>query len=120
MARTRSRRYEKAAAKVDRNKRYPVTEGFALIKSLAGPKFDESVDVAVRIGIDAKKTDQLVRGSVSLPKGTGKSIKIAVFAEGDRAKAALEAGADFVGSADLADKIETSPTRSRRAGPTST
>ncbi len=106
MARTRSRRYEKAAAKVDRNKRYPVTEGFALIKSLAGPKFDESVDVAVRIGIDAKKTDQLVRGSVSLPKGTGKSIKIAVFAEGDRAKAALEAGADFVGSADLADKIE--------------
>ena len=60
----------------------------------------------MRIGIDAKKTDQLVRGSVSLPKGTGKSVKIAVFAEGDRAKAALEAGADFVGSADLADKIE--------------
>lgn len=106
MARTRSRRYQKAAAKVDRNKRYPVVEGLSLIKSLAGPKFDETVDVAVRIGIDAKKTDQLVRGSVSLPKGTGKSIKIAVFAEGDRAKAAQEAGADFVGSADLADKIE--------------
>lgn len=106
MARFRSRRYQKAATKVDRNKRYPVAEGFALIKSLAGAKFDETVDVAVRIGIDAKKTDQLVRGSVSLPKGTGKSIKIAVFAEGDRAKAALEAGADFVGSADLADKIE--------------
>jgi large subunit ribosomal protein L1 len=106
MARIRSRRYQKAAAKVDRNKRYPVAEGLSLIKSLAGPKFDETVDVAVRIGIDAKKTDQLVRGSVSLPKGTGKSIKIAVFAEGDRAKAALEAGADFVGSADLADKIE--------------
>jgi large subunit ribosomal protein L1 len=106
MARIRSRRYQKAAAKVDRNKRYPVVEGLSLIKSLAGPKFDETVDVAVCIGIDAKKTDQLVRGSVSLPKGTGKSIKIAVFAEGDRAKAALEAGADFVGSADLADKIE--------------
>lgn len=106
MARKRSRRYQKAAEKVDRNKRYPVAEGIALIKSLASPKFDEAVDVAVRIGIDAKKTDQLVRGSVSLPKGTGKSIKIAVFAEGERAKDALAAGADFVGSADLADKIE--------------
>lgn len=106
MARIRSRRYQKAAEKVDRNKRYAVVDGLALIKSLAGPKFDEAVDVAVRIGIDAKKTDQLVRGSVSLPKGTGKSVKIAVFAEGDRAKDALAAGADFVGSADLADKIE--------------
>lgn len=106
MARTRSRRYLKALAKVDRTRSYPVTEGMALIKSLTGPKFDESVDVAVRIGIDAKKTDQLVRGSVSLPKGTGKSVKIAVFAEGDRAKEALDAGADFVGSADLADRIE--------------
>ena len=106
MARTRSRRYQKAAEKVDRNKRYAVVEGFALIKSLTGPKFDEAVDVAVRIGIDAKKTDQLVRGSVSLPKGTGKSVKIAVFAEGEKAKDALAAGADFVGSADLADKIE--------------
>ena len=106
MARIRSRRYLKAAEKVDQTKRYPVVEGLALIKSLTGPKFDETVDVAVRIGIDAKKTDQLVRGSVSLPKGTGKSVKIAVFAEGDRAKEALAAGADFVGSADLADKIE--------------
>jgi large subunit ribosomal protein L1 len=106
MARMRSRRYQKAAAKVDQTKRYPVVEGMSLIKSLAGAKFDEAVDVAVRIGIDAKKTDQLVRGSVSLPKGTGKSVKIAVFAEGERAKEALAAGADFVGSADLADKIE--------------
>lgn len=106
MARTRSRRYQKAAAKVDRTKRYPVAEGLALIKSLAGPKFDEAVDVAVRIGIDAKKTDQLVRGSVSLPKGTGKSVKIAVFADGERAKEALAAGADYVGAADLADRIE--------------
>ena len=106
MARIRSRHYQKAAEKVDRNRRYPVIEGLALIKSLVGPKFDETIDVAVRIGIDAKKTDQLVRGSVSLPKGTGKSVKIAVFAEGERAKEALAAGADFVGSADLADKIE--------------
>ena len=106
MARKRSRRYQKAAAKVDRTKRYPVVEGLSLIKSLAGPKFDEAVDVAVRIGIDAKKTDQLVRGSVSLPKGTGKSIRIAVFADGERAKEAQAAGADFVGAADLAEKIE--------------
>lgn len=106
MARKRSRRYQKAAAKVDRNRRYPVVEGMALIKSLATAKFDEAIDVAVCIGIDAKKTDQLVRGSVSLPKGTGKSIKIAVFAEGAKAQDALAAGADFVGSADLADKIE--------------
>lgn len=106
MARKRSRRYQKAAEKVDRNKRYPVVEGMTLIKSLATAKFDEAIDVAVCIGIDAKKTDQLVRGSVSLPKGTGKSIKIAVFAEGAKAQEALAAGADFVGSADLADKIE--------------
>ncbi len=106
MARPRSRRYLKAAEKVDSTKRYAVVEGLSLIKSLVGPKFDETVDVVVRIGIDPKKTDQLVRGSVSLPKGTGKSIKIAVFAEGAKAQEALAAGADFVGSADLAEKIE--------------
>ena len=82
MARKRSRRYQKAATKVDRSKRYSLAEGMALIKSLAGPKFDETVDIAVRIGIDAKKTDQLVRGSVSLPRGTGKTLKIAGFAKG--------------------------------------
>jgi large subunit ribosomal protein L1 len=106
MVRKRSRRYEKSAAKIERNKRYAIEEGFTLVKSLPGPKFDESIDVAIRIGIDAKKTDQLVRGSVSLPKGTGKTIKIAVFADGDKAQEALDAGADFVGAADLADKIE--------------
>lgn len=106
MARRHSRRFEKAAEKVDRSKRYDPSAGISLIKSLPGPKFDESIDVAVRIGIDAKKTDQLVRGSVSLPRGTGKKIRIAVFAEGDRAKEALDAGADFVGAADLAEKIE--------------
>lgn len=106
MARHRSRRYEQSATKLERNKRYPLTEGIALIKSLTGPKFDESVDLVIRIGVDPKKTDQLVRGSVSLPKGTGKSVKIAVFADGDKAKAAEEAGADYVGAADLAEKIE--------------
>jgi large subunit ribosomal protein L1 len=106
MPRTHSRRYLKAVERVDAQKRYQPAEGLALIKSLQGPKFDETVDVAVCIGIDAKKTEQLVRGSVSLPKGTGKSIKIAVFAEGERAKEAQAAGADFVGAADLAEKIE--------------
>ena len=106
MAITHSRRFRKAAEKIDRSKRYTPPEGIALIKSLQGPKFDETVDVAVCIGIDAKKTDQLVRGSVSLPRGTGKSIKIAVFAEGARAQEAKDAGADFVGGADLAEKIE--------------
>ncbi len=106
MAKFHSRRYLKASERVDRNKRYALAEGIALIKSLQGPKFDETVDVAVCIGIDAKKTDQLVRGSVSLPRGTGKTIKIAVFAEGARAQEALAAGADYVGGADLAEKVE--------------
>jgi len=106
MARHRSRRYEQSAAKLEPNKRYQLEEGISLIKSLAGPKFDESVDLVVRIGIDPKKTDQLVRGSVALPNGTGKSIKIAVFADGDKAQEAKDAGADFVGAADLAEKIE--------------
>lgn len=106
MAKFHSRRYLKVSERVDRNKRYALAEGIALIKSLQGPKFDETVDVAVCIGIDAKKTDQLVRGSVSLPRGTGKTIKIAVFAEGARAQEALAAGADYVGGADLAEKVE--------------
>ena len=106
MAKKQSRRFRTISEKVDRTKRYEPVEGIALLKSLQGTKFDESVDVAIRIGIDPKKTDQLVRGSVSLPKGTGKSVKIAVFAEGDKAKEAEAAGADYVGSSDLAEKIE--------------
>jgi large subunit ribosomal protein L1 len=106
MAHKHSRRYQKAEAGIDRSRRYPPDEGLALLKTLPGARFDETIDVAVRIGIDPKKTEQLVRGSVSLPKGTGKSIRIAVFAEGDKAKEAQEAGADLVGSADLAEKIE--------------
>jgi large subunit ribosomal protein L1 len=106
MAKKHSRRFVKAASLVEREKSNVPVEGIQLLKSLPGPKFDESVEVAVRIGIDPKKTDQLVRGSVSLPNGTGKSVRIAVFADGDKAKEALEAGADFVGAADLAEKIE--------------
>ena len=106
MARKPSRRYQKGAAMVDRSKRYGVSEAFALLKTLPGPKFEEAVEVAVRLGIDPKKTDQLVRGSVSLPKGIGKTVRIAVFAEGDKARDAEAAGADVVGGKDLADRIE--------------
>jgi large subunit ribosomal protein L1 len=106
MARKHSRRFRNALTQVDRTKDYPVQEGVALLKKLPPAKFDETVEVAVRLGIDPKKTDQLVRGSVSLPKGIGKAVRIAVFAEGEKAKEAEAAGADFVGGKDLADRIE--------------
>ena len=102
----RSKRYKQAIAKVDRARSYDATEAFSLLKSLPAPKFDETVEVAVRLGIDPRKSDQLVRGAVSLPKGLGKTVKIVVFAEGDKADAARAAGADEVGSDDLAKKIE--------------
>lgn len=105
MVRRESRRHLKAREGVERGKLYAPPEGFSLLKSLPSVKFEESVEVAVRLGIDPKKTDQLVRGSVSLPKGTGKTMRIAVFAEGDKATEAQEAGADLVGGQDLADKI---------------
>jgi large subunit ribosomal protein L1 len=101
-----SRRYQKAQALVDRSKRYPVDEAVKLLKQLPAVKFEESIELAVRIGIDPKKTDQLVRGSVTMPRGTGKKIKIAVFAEGEKAKEAEAAGADIVGGKDLAEKVE--------------
>jgi len=100
-----SKRFRKAAEKVDRTKVYPVRDGVHLLKSIPPVKFDETVDVAIHLGIDPKKSDQLVRGAVSLPKGLGKSVRIAVFAEGARAEEAKAAGADFVGSEDLAKKM---------------
>jgi large subunit ribosomal protein L1 len=93
-------------AKVDRSKAYPVDEALALVKATAVAKFDESVDVAVNLGVDAKKSDQTVRGSVVLPAGTGKKVRVAVFAQGDKAKQAQDAGADVVGFDDLAAKIK--------------
>ncbi len=102
---THSKRYAKAAAQVDRSKTYDVIEAIDLLKELPAPKFDESLEVVVRLGIDPRKTDQLVRGAVSLPNGLGKTVRVVVFAEGDKADAAREAGADEVGSADLATKI---------------
>ncbi len=100
-----SKRYREAATRVDRSRAYKPSEALALLKDLPGAKFDESVEVAIQLGIDPRKSDQLVRGAVSLPKGLGKTIRIIVFAEGDKAEAAKAAGADEVGSAELADKI---------------
>ena len=97
-----SKRMKTVRAKVDRSKFYPVDEALALVKDTAIAKFDESVDVAVNLGIDAKKSDQTVRGSVVLPAGTGKTVRVAVFAQGDKAKQAQDAGADIVGFDDLA------------------
>ena len=100
--RKRSKRYRSSASKLDRARQYAPREPLGLIKGLTAPKFDETVDVVVRLGIDPRKTDQLVRGAVSLPRGLGKSVKVIVFAEGDRAEAARSSGADEVGSEDLA------------------
>ena len=101
-----TKRLKAIAAKVDRNKVYPVAEALALIKETATAKFNESVDVAVQLGIDAKKSDQVVRGSVVLPSGTGKSVRVAVFAQGAKAEEAKAAGADIVGMDDLAAQVK--------------
>ncbi|PLC48344.1 50S ribosomal protein L1 [Pollutimonas subterranea] len=101
-----SKRAAAIAAKIDANKFYPVAEAIALIKETATAKFNESIDVAVQLGIDPKKSDQLVRGSVVLPAGTGKSVRVAVFAQGEKADAARAAGADIVGLDDLAESIK--------------
>jgi large subunit ribosomal protein L1 len=101
-----SKRLKTLKSKVDRAKLYPLPEALTLVKEVATAKFNESVDVAINLGVDARKSDQLVRGSVVLPQGTGKSVRVAVFAQGDAAKAAQEAGADIVGFDDLAADIK--------------
>jgi large subunit ribosomal protein L1 len=101
-----SKRSQAIHGKADRTKLYPVLDALQLIKETATAKFDESVDVAINLGVDAKKSDQAVRGSVVLPKGTGKTKRVAVFAQGDKAKAAADAGADVVGFEDLAERIK--------------
>jgi len=105
MARS-SKRYIAIAEKVNRNKVYQIDEALGLVKGAATARFDESIDIAVNLGIDAKKSDQAVRGSVVLPAGTGKVVRVAVFAQGDKAKEAQEAGADIVGFEDLAADIK--------------
>ena len=101
-----SKRKKALVGKVDRALTYAAIDAMKLIKDTATAKFDESVDVAVNLGIDAKKTDQSVRGSVVLPSGTGKSVRVAVFAQGDKAQAAKAAGADIVGFEDLAETVK--------------
>ena len=100
-----SKRYRTAAARVERERLYDPHEALALLKGLPGAKFDETVELAVNLGIDPRKSDQLVRGAVSLPKGLGKKVRVVVFAEGERAESARQAGADEVGSEDLAKRI---------------
>ncbi len=101
-----TKRAKAQAALVDITKIYPVQNALELVKKTATAKFDESIDVAINLGIDAKKSDQLVRGSVVLPRGTGKSVRVAVFAQGANAEAAKAAGADIVGFDDLGQRVK--------------
>lgn len=101
-----SKRTKAIRAKVETNKSYPIDTALSLVKQTASAKFDESVDVAVLLGVDAKKSDQAVRGSVVLPAGTGKSVRVAVFAQGAKAEEARAAGAEVVGFDDLAAKVK--------------
>ncbi|HHQ69441.1 MAG TPA: 50S ribosomal protein L1 [Halothiobacillaceae bacterium] len=101
-----SKRQKMINEKVDPNKQYTVGEAVDLLKSLSKVKFNESVDVAVNLGVDPRRSDQMVRGSTVLPRGTGQDVRVAVFAQGANADAAREAGADVVGMEDLADEIK--------------
>ena len=101
-----SKRVKALRASVDRNKLYAADEALGLVKQNANAKFDESVDVAINLGVDAKKSDQVVRGAVVLPAGTGKSVRVAVFAQGPKAEEARAAGADVVGFDDLAEQVK--------------
>ena len=102
----RSKRVREAREKIDRGRSYEVDEALDLVKGLATTRFTESVDVSVNLGVDPRKSDQVVRGSTVLPHGTGKSVRVAVFAQGSAADAAREAGADIVGFEDLADEVK--------------
>ncbi len=101
----RGKRYQEAAGLVDRDRQYSPVEAIQVIRSLPEPKFDETVEVAVRLGVDPRKADQMVRGTVSLPHGTGRSVRVAAFATGDKAREAEEAGADVVGGEDLVNEV---------------
>jgi large subunit ribosomal protein L1 len=100
------KKFKAASSRVDRNKRYKLDDALKLIKETATKKFDETVDAAINLGVDPKHADQVVRGAVVLPHGMGKAVKVAVFAKGDKAREAQEAGADIVGAEDLAEKIQ--------------
>jgi len=101
-----SKRFKEATGQVDRDRLYSLEEAVALLKSFPAPKFDESVELAINLGVDPKHADQMVRGAIVLPHGVGKSVRVIVFAKGDKEKEAREAGADEVGAEDLAKKIQ--------------
>lgn len=101
----KGKKYKELETKVDKLKKYNLDEALALVKELSYAKFDESVDVAVRLGVNPKHSDQMVRGTVVLPAGTGKQVRVLVFAKGEKEKEAKEAGADYVGAEDLVNKI---------------
>jgi large subunit ribosomal protein L1 len=101
----RGKKYAEAKKKIDRNKRYDLDGGIQLLKETGQAKFDESVDMAIRLGVNPKHSDQMVRGTVALPHGVGKSVRVLVFAKGEKEKEAKDAGADLVGAEDLVEKI---------------
>ncbi len=101
-----SKRFRALAEKIDREQLHPIMDALQLVKDIASAKFDESLEVAINLGINARKSDQNVRGSTVMPKGTGKSVRVAVFADGEMAEQAIAAGADLVGMDDLAAKVK--------------
>ncbi len=102
----KGKKYQDAARRFDRQRQHTPAEALALVKSLASANFDESVEVAIRLGVDPRKADEMIRGTVALPAGTGRDVRVAVFAAGEAAAAAQAAGADIVGSDDLAAVVE--------------
>jgi large subunit ribosomal protein L1 len=101
-----SKRYNAASGAIDRSRLYPLDEAIGVLKGTDSPKFDESVDIAINLGVDPKHADQMVRGAIVLPHGTGSDVRILVFAKGEKEKEASEAGADYVGGEELAKKIQ--------------
>src|SRR5512143_4082444 len=101
-----AKKMQEACTKVDRSKNYPLPEGIELVKQTSYAKFDETVDIAVRLGVDPRHADQMVRGTVVLPNGLGKTVRVLVFAKGEKVKEALDAGADEAGGDELVDKIK--------------
>jgi large subunit ribosomal protein L1 len=102
----RGKKYIEAAKKIEREKTYSLTEAAALLKETGTAKFDETADIAIKLGVDPRKADQMVRGTVLLPHGTGKEVKILVFAKGEKEQEARDAGADFVGADDMVEKVK--------------
>src|SRR5215203_6582626 len=101
----RGKRYREAYEKIDRTRAYPPAEAIGLIKETSGAKFDETVELHIRLGVNVRHAEEQLRGTLALPSGLGKDVTVAVFAEGDAARAANEAGADFVGAQELADRV---------------